>query len=135
MFHAHEERKRQLTFAFSLRPDLTGDLTIAKPDWEVYCHKVGELIIQEQTPKRVMEVRTKLYELLAHCIPPTVIIKVEGFSPYTQAHVLLTGIPQTIADWVVDNVDESLKADIMHWAAIYVGFLFQTLNTSSDRFC
>lgn len=60
----------------SSSPDLTGDLSIAKPDWEIYCHKVGELIIQEQTPKRVMEVRTKLYELLAHCIPPTVIIKV-----------------------------------------------------------
>jgi replication factor C subunit 3/5 len=29
-------------------------------------------------------------------------------------------IVQTVADRVVERVDESLKADIMHWAAIYV---------------
>ncbi|KNZ73898.1 Replication factor C subunit 5 [Termitomyces sp. J132] len=36
-------------------PDLTGSLTIAKPDWETYCHKVADLIISEQSPSRVME--------------------------------------------------------------------------------
>lgn len=36
------------------------------------------MIIQEQTPQRVMEVRAKLYELLTHCIPPTIILKVKG---------------------------------------------------------
>ncbi|CAL1716590.1 unnamed protein product [Somion occarium] len=81
-------------------PDLSGPLTIAKPDWETYCQKVADMIIQEQSPQRVMEVRSKLYELLVHCIPPNVILK-------------------TIADHVVDKVDESLKADIIHWAAIY----------------
>ncbi|KAL0954298.1 hypothetical protein HGRIS_003300 [Hohenbuehelia grisea] len=81
-------------------PDLTGNITIAKPDWETYCHKVADLIVQEQTPARVMEVRTKFYELLSHCIPPTVILK-------------------TVAERVVERVDESLKADIMHWAAFY----------------
>jgi replication factor C subunit 3/5 len=34
------------------------------------------MIVQEQTPQRVMDVRTKFYELLSHCIPPTVILKV-----------------------------------------------------------
>ena len=34
------------------------------------------MIIQEQSPARVMEVRTKLYELLSHCIPPSVVLKV-----------------------------------------------------------
>lgn len=57
-------------------PDLTGDVTIAKPDWEIYCNKVGDMIIAEQSPARVMDVRAKLYELLSHCIPPTVILKV-----------------------------------------------------------
>lgn len=55
---------------------LTGPIAIAKPDWETYCNKVGDMIIQEQTPNRVMEVRAKLYELLSHCIPPTIILKV-----------------------------------------------------------
>ncbi|KAF8181337.1 P-loop containing nucleoside triphosphate hydrolase protein [Pholiota molesta] len=81
-------------------PDLTGPLSIAKPDWELYCQKVADLIIGEQSPARVMEVRSKLYELLSHCIPPTVILK-------------------TVAERVVDKVDEALKADIMHWAAFY----------------
>ncbi|GBE88322.1 Replication factor C subunit 5 [Sparassis crispa] len=80
--------------------DLSKPLDIAKPDWETYCAKVADMIVQEQSPARVMEVRAKLYELLSHCIPPTVVLK-------------------TIADRVVDRVDESLKADIMHWAAIY----------------
>ncbi|KZT18130.1 P-loop containing nucleoside triphosphate hydrolase protein [Neolentinus lepideus HHB14362 ss-1] len=81
-------------------PDLSGPLSIAKPDWETYCHKVADMIIQEQSPQRVMDVRAKFYELLSHCIPPSVILK-------------------TVADRVVDKVDESIKADIMHWAAFY----------------
>ncbi|KAI0833309.1 P-loop containing nucleoside triphosphate hydrolase protein [Trametes gibbosa] len=82
-------------------PDLSvSALNIAKPDWETYCHKVADMVVQEQSPARVMEVRAKLYELLSHCIPPTVVIK-------------------TIADRVVEQVDEALKPDIMHWAAIY----------------
>ncbi|KAF5359831.1 hypothetical protein D9756_003512 [Leucocoprinus leucothites] len=81
-------------------PNLTGSLTIAKPDWETYCHKVADLIVSEQSPARVMEVRSKFYELLSHCIPPTVILK-------------------TVAERVVERVDESLRAEIMHWAAFY----------------
>lgn len=81
-------------------PDLSGPLQIAKPDWETYCHKVADLIVQEQSPARVMEVRAKFYELLSHCIPPTVILK-------------------TVAEKVVEKVDEALKADVMHWAAFY----------------
>ncbi|KAG6919176.1 hypothetical protein DXG01_008474 [Tephrocybe rancida] len=81
-------------------PDLSGPLAIAKPDWETYCHKVSDLIISEQSPARVMEVRAKFYELLSHCIPPTIILK-------------------TVAERVVERVDESLKADIIHWTAFY----------------
>lgn len=63
----------------TLRPDLSGSLNIAKPDWETYCHKVADLIVQEQSPERVMQVRAKFYELLSHCIPPTIILKVGFF--------------------------------------------------------
>lgn len=55
-------------------------LSIAKPDWETYCHKVADMIVQEQSPARVMEVRAKLYELLSHCIPPTIVLKVRARS-------------------------------------------------------
>ena len=37
--------------------------------------------MSEQTPAKVMEVRGKFYELLSHCIPPTVILKVRH-GPY-----------------------------------------------------
>ena len=61
-------------------PDLsTSTLSIAKPDWETYCHRVADMIVQEQSPARVMEVRAKLYELLSHCIPPSVVLKVRAF--------------------------------------------------------
>ena len=63
---------------FARRPDLSSPLAIAKPDWETFCYRVGDMIIQEQTPQRVMEVRAKLYELLTHCIPPTIILKVKS---------------------------------------------------------
>ena len=58
------------------RPDLSGPISIAKPDWETYCNKVADMIMQEQSAQRILDVRAKLYELLAHCIPPTVILKV-----------------------------------------------------------
>ena len=60
------------------RPDLSSSPPIAKPDWETYCYKVADMIIQEQSPQRVMDVRGKLYELLSHCIPATVILKVRS---------------------------------------------------------
>jgi replication factor C subunit 3/5 len=57
-------------------PDLTGDIDVAKPDWETYCAKVADSILQEQTAQRLLDVRGKIYELLSHCIPPTVVLKV-----------------------------------------------------------
>lgn len=32
----------------------------------------------------------------------------------------LKGMYKTVADRVVEKVDETLKADVMHWAAFYV---------------
>jgi replication factor C subunit 3/5 len=59
-------------------PDLSsgGDVEVAKPDWETYCVKIGDLILSEQSAQRLLDVRGKIYELLSHCIPPTVIMKV-----------------------------------------------------------
>lgn len=101
-----------------IRPDLSGALTIAKPDWETYCHKVADLIISQQSPARVMEVRQKFYELLSHCIPPTIILKVRLKASIFSDSSLISN--QTVADRVVERVDEAIKADVMHWAAVYV---------------
>lgn len=58
------------------QPNLSGDIDVAKPDWETYCAKVAESILGEQSPERLLAVRGKLYELLVHCIPPQVVLKV-----------------------------------------------------------
>lgn len=52
--------------------------TIPRPDWESYCSQVSQKILAEQSPERLLEVRACLYELLVHCIPPTVIIAVRA---------------------------------------------------------
>lgn len=83
------------------RPDLTGDLSIAKPDWETFAINTADLITTEQTPARLLEVRGKLYELLVHAIPARLIIK-------------------TITDQLVRRVDENLRAHIVQKAAFYV---------------
>jgi len=49
---------------------------VPRPDWEKYCSKVTERILSEQSPERLMEVRAMLYELLVHCIPPSLVVSV-----------------------------------------------------------
>lgn len=46
------------------------------PDWEVYLRDTAAKIVEEQSPKRLLEVRERIYELLTHCIPSEVIFKV-----------------------------------------------------------
>ena len=58
------------------KPDLTGNLDVAQPDWETYCAKVADEILKDQSAQKLLEIRGKLYELLSHCIPPTVVMKV-----------------------------------------------------------
>lgn len=55
---------------------LEADTPIQLCDWEVYLHETAQKILQEQSPTRLLEVRGRLYELLTHCIPPDVILKV-----------------------------------------------------------
>lgn len=88
------------TVLLLLSPDLSGSLAIAKPDWETYTSKTADMIISEQTPKQLLEVRGKLYELLVHAIPPRLIIK-------------------TLTDCLIVKCDEELKGAIVEKAAFY----------------
>ncbi|CAO1636962.1 unnamed protein product [Jaminaea pallidilutea] len=81
-------------------PDLTGPISIAKPDWELYTHKMCDVLLSEQTPAKLLEVRNHLYELLVHAIPPRTIFK-------------------TMVDYLVTKTDESLRASIVEKAAFY----------------
>jgi len=71
---------------------------VMEPDWEVYLRETALMIIGEQSPKRLLDVRARLYELLCHCIPPTVIFR---------------GLLKEI----VRNCDGSLKAAVTRDAA------------------
>jgi replication factor C subunit 3/5 len=98
------------------KPDLSGDIEVAKADWETYCGKIADSIVKEQSAARLLEVRGKVYELLSHCIPPTVVLKV---SQAMKCCKKTDADFQTIAERLVDKVDDDLKPQIIHWAAHY----------------
>ncbi|KAL5011739.1 hypothetical protein ScPMuIL_010290 [Solemya velum] len=78
----------------------SGDQDITEPDWELYLRETAALIVQQQTPKRLLEVRGRLYELLTHCIPPDIIMK---------------GLVQEL----ISNCDGELKIEVVQSAAYY----------------
>ena len=69
------------------------------------------MIVSEQSPARLLEVRGRLYELLVHAIPASLIFK-------------------TLAHDIVRRVDESLRASIIEKAAFYVRIHFLTTGTA-----
>ena len=49
-------------------------------DWELYLRETANQIVQEQSPRKLSEVRGRLYELISHCIPPEVTVGSSGLS-------------------------------------------------------
>jgi len=78
----------------------TQDQTVQEPDWEIYLQQTASAITEQQNPKRLLEVRGRLYELLVHCIPADVIMK---------------GLLKEL----IKNCDGSLKAEVTQAAAYY----------------
>jgi len=76
------------------------DQAIAEPDWKVYLAQTGRLIVGEQSPKRLLEVRGRLYDLLGHLIPPDVIFR-------------------GLVDELTTSCDGSLKTEVVQLAARY----------------
>ena len=62
--------------------------------------QVAREIMEERSPQRILQVRAKLYDLLTHCIPATVILK-------------------TLTFRLVAQIDDALKADVVRWSAFY----------------
>lgn len=46
------------------------------PQWQIFLKDTARTIMHEQSPKQLMEVRGRLYELLSHNIPIQIIFKV-----------------------------------------------------------
>jgi replication factor C subunit 3/5 len=69
-------------------------------DWELYIRQLAVDITREQSPQRLMAAREKLYELLVNCIPAQTILK-------------------TLAGELIKSLDDSLKLEVLEWAAFY----------------
>nr|CAB3265536.1 replication factor C subunit 3-like [Phallusia mammillata] len=78
----------------------TADQTIMEPDWEIYLRETANAIVSEQSPKRLLEVRQRLYELLTKCIPADVIMK-------------------GIYNELMHNCDGTLKSEVTQLVAQY----------------
>ncbi|GAB1606807.1 replication factor C subunit 3-like [Argonauta hians] len=78
----------------------SADQKVSEPDWKLYLQETASLMVQQQSPQRLLEIRARLYELLTHCIPPDVIMK---------------GLLQEL----ITNCDGQLKAEVVKSAAYY----------------
>jgi replication factor C subunit 3/5 len=70
------------------------------PDWELYIRQLAKDVTKEQSPQTLMAAREKLYELLVNCIPATTILK-------------------TLVEELLNNLDDSVKLEVIEWAAFY----------------
>ncbi|KAL2232875.1 UNVERIFIED_CONTAM: Replication factor C subunit 3 [Sesamum indicum] len=87
----------------------TVNQAIPPMDWEEYVSEIASSIFKEQSPKRLFEVRGKLYELLINCIPPEIILK---------EHRLRLG----------QKAIFHLEAFVAKFMSIYKGFLIETFG-------
>jgi replication factor C subunit 3/5 len=49
---------------------------VAVHDWEIYLNDTAKMIVMEQSPQKLLQIRSRLYELMIHGIPSEVIFKV-----------------------------------------------------------
>jgi hypothetical protein len=83
--------------------DLTSITQPESLDWEMAIAKIAGLIIQEQSPARLLVIRAQLYDLITKCIQPSVILKRLTF-------------------YLLDKVNDSIKLKIIERAAYHVSF-------------
>ncbi|KAI9751603.1 MAG: hypothetical protein M4579_005996 [Chaenotheca gracillima] len=79
---------------------VTDTTPIPPPDWEALIAQVANEIVGEHSPARILMVRSRLYDLLTHCIPATTILK-------------------TLTFQLILKCDDVLKADVIKWSAFY----------------
>lgn len=75
---------------FDYSEKVTDSTPVPPPDWEALVSLVADEILAERSPARLLQVRARLYDLLTHCIPPTTIIKVSGFTLEHRDGTMLT---------------------------------------------
>ena len=86
---------------YAQNPEPSEKTPIPPPDWEALIEVIAKDIINQRTPQQIMVIRTKLYDLLTHCIPATMVLK-------TLCWKLIPRMPS-----------EALKGKVVKWAAFY----------------
>ena len=79
---------------------VTDATPIPPPDWEALVGQIAREMLEEHTPARILQVRSRLYDLLTHCIPATTILR-------------------TLAFRLVAQIDDGLRPEVVRWAAFY----------------
>jgi replication factor C subunit 3/5 len=91
-----------LEAVYAQYPDPSEKTPLPPPDWELLIEQIAKDIVRERSPAMILATRAKLYDLLSHCIPATMILKTLTWK--------LCAAPE---------VDDSLKAEIVKWASFY----------------
>eukprot|EP01121_Diplochlamys_sp_Union-15-3_P010950 TRINITY_DN3133_c0_g1_i1.p1 TRINITY_DN3133_c0_g1~~TRINITY_DN3133_c0_g1_i1.p1 ORF type:complete len:186 (-),score=21.90 TRINITY_DN3133_c0_g1_i1:27-584(-) len=73
---------------------------VERADWEIFIDQISKEMLEEQSPTKLLHIRGKLYELITHCIPPTLIIK-------------------KLTELLLPKLDSTLKYNVTKWAAFY----------------
>ncbi|KAI9341925.1 P-loop containing nucleoside triphosphate hydrolase protein [Obelidium mucronatum] len=103
-------------------------------DWENYIKDTAKLIVAEQTPKRLQDIRGRLYELLTHCIAPEVILKTLMFDLIKLVDVgIVPEIVRMAADYEHSMRQGTkpifhLEAFVAKFMALYKRFLFELMS-------
>jgi len=79
---------------------LRSDQQVRISDWERFIDDLGRLIIEEQSPYRLLLARNKLYELLSNCIPADIIMK-------------------ALTSALMGRLDDQMKHQVIQIAAYY----------------
>jgi replication factor C subunit 3/5 len=97
-------RKALLMFeaVYAQHPEPSEKTPIPPPDWELLIEQIARDITRERSPAMILATRAKLYDLLSHCIPATMILKTLTWKLVAQP-----------------EVDDALKAEIVKWASFY----------------
>lgn len=90
----------KILFFLFLRYPFTADQKITEPDWQVYIRNTASMMISEQTPKVLLEVRNRFYDLLTRAIPCDLIFR---------------GLLQEC----IKNCDDQMKKEIIDVASEY----------------
>lgn len=78
--------------------DLSKPQEVRVAAWMMFIDEIAKMAIEEQSPTRLLKIRSKLYELLVNCIPPELLMK-----RLTQA--------------LLARLDDSLRFEVAKWAA------------------